>query len=50
MRMKAWLVCLAAALVCGCATAPSHPAAAVDALMQRYQGKVPGASLLVIKS
>lgn len=49
MHMKAWLVCLAAALICSCASAPSHQMAAVDALMQRYQGKVPGASLLVIK-
>nr|WP_250624674.1 serine hydrolase domain-containing protein [Pinirhizobacter soli] len=49
MRMSAWLVCLAAALACGCTSTPSRQIAAVDVLMQRYQGKVPGASLLVIE-
>lgn len=49
MRISTLLVCLAAALACGCASVQPRQMAAVDALMQRYQGKVPGASLLVVK-
>ena len=49
MRISILLVCLAATLAWGCTSAPPRQMAAVDALMQRYQGKVPGASLLVVK-
>ena len=40
---------LATTLLVGCASMNLTPEAQVDALMQRYQGGVPGASLLVVR-
>ena len=40
---------LATTLLVGCASMNLTPEAQVDALMQRYQGEVPGASLLVVR-
>ncbi len=41
---------LATTLLVGCASMNLTPEAQVDALMQRYQGEVPGASLLVVRN
>ncbi|MFT3790315.1 MAG: serine hydrolase domain-containing protein [Rudaea sp.] len=50
MPRRTFLAALAAAALAGCANATRRdPDERVDELMRRYQGKVPGASLLVLR-
>jgi CubicO group peptidase (beta-lactamase class C family) len=51
MIMRIALALLTCALLlCGCAVDTVRQTEAVDALMHRYEGKVPGASLLVVRN
>ena len=47
--MRPIFAALACLLLLGCASDDARKGEAVDALMQRYDGKVPGASLLVLR-
>ena len=48
--MRNFSILLANLLLAGCAGMSATPESRVDALMQRYQGEVPGASLLVVRN
>jgi CubicO group peptidase (beta-lactamase class C family) len=49
MRMRTLALFGILLLLAGCASDDTRRADAVDALMQRYTGQVPGASLLVLR-